>query len=121
MALVARVAKVLGPRNLMPNPKMGTVTNDVTAAIEIARKGQVEFRAEKQGLINVPIGKVSFPAAKISENFKAVLAELNAIKPKESVGVFMRQATLKSTQGPLFFLDVDAPPFVAKTAAVAKQ
>ncbi len=73
MALAARVAKILGPRNLMPNPKMGTVTMDVTTAIETARRGQVEYRAERQGIIALPIGKVSMTTNQIADNFKYVV------------------------------------------------
>ena len=100
MALVGRRGKVLGPRGLMPNPKLGTVTADVTAAVKAAKGGQVEFRAEKAGLIHAGIGKASFSEAALMENVKAFVGAINRAKPSGAKGTYLKKVCLSSTMGP---------------------
>ena len=89
MAVVGRLGRVLGPRNLMPNPKTGTVTMDVTKAIEEIKAGKVTYRAEKAGIVHVAIGKVSFSAEKLVENFKAINSVITAAKPATAKGTYI--------------------------------
>jgi large subunit ribosomal protein L1 len=99
MAVVGRVARVLGPRGLMPNPKLGTVTKDVSGAVAAAKKGQVEFRTEKNGLIHAPIGRLSFDDEKLADNLKAIMLALVENKPDGAPkGKYILDATLSSTQ-----------------------
>jgi large subunit ribosomal protein L1 len=100
MALVGRLGKVLGPRGLMPNPKLGTVTADVTAAVKAAKGGQVEFRAEKAGLIHAGIGKASFSEEALVENVKAFVGAINRAKPSGAKGTYLKKVSLSSTMGP---------------------
>jgi large subunit ribosomal protein L1 len=100
MALVGRVGRILGPRNLMPNPKSGTVTTDVAKAVSEVKGGRVEYRTDKTGNIHVPIGKVSFERTAIVDNFRAVVDELIRAKPASSKGRYIRSVTLSSTMGP---------------------
>ena len=100
MALVGRLGKVLGPRGLMPNPKLGTVTADVTAAVKAAKGGQVEFRAEKAGLIHAGIGKASFSEQALVENVKAFVGAINRAKPSGAKGTYLKKVSLSSTMGP---------------------
>ncbi len=100
MGVVGKLGKVLGPRGLMPNPKLGTVTQDVEAAVKAAKGGQIEFRVEKAGVIHAGIGKASFSAAQIEENLRAFLDALQRAKPSGSKGTYMKKATLSSTMGP---------------------
>ena len=100
MALVGRLGKVLGPRGLMPNPKLGTVTPDVTAAVKAAKGGQVEFRAEKAGLIHAGIGKASFSEEALVENVKAFVGAINRAKPSGAKGTYLKKVSLSSTMGP---------------------
>jgi large subunit ribosomal protein L1 len=100
MALVGRLGKVLGPRGLMPNPKLGTVTPDVTAAVKAAKGGQVEFRAEKAGLIHAGIGKASFSEEALIENVKAFVGAINRAKPSGAKGTYLKKVSLSSTMGP---------------------
>ena len=100
MALVGRVGRILGPRNLMPNPKSGTVTPDVAKAVTEVKGGRVEYRTDKTGNIHVPIGKVSFDRASLVNNFRAVIDELVRAKPAASKGRYIRSVTLSSTMGP---------------------
>jgi large subunit ribosomal protein L1 len=100
MALVGRLGKVLGPRGLMPNPKLGTVTADVTAAVKAAKGGQVEFRAEKAGLIHAGIGKASFSEDALVENVKAFVGAINRAKPSGAKGTYLKKVCLSSTMGP---------------------
>ncbi len=100
MALVGRLGKVLGPRGLMPNPKLGTVTADVTAAVKAAKGGQVEFRAEKAGLIHAGIGKASFSEEALMENVKAFVGAINRAKPSGAKGTYLKKVSLSSTMGP---------------------
>jgi len=100
MALVGRIGKVLGPRGLMPNPKVGTVTFDVGKAVSELKAGKVEFRVEKAGIVHVPVGKVSFGAEKLTENAQALLTSLIRAKPAASKGNYLISISLASTMGP---------------------
>ncbi|WP_292294960.1 50S ribosomal protein L1, partial [Marivita sp.] len=100
MPIVGRLGKVLGPRNLMPNPKVGTVTMDVKQAVEDAKGGQVQFKAEKAGVVHAGIGKVSFDEAKLIENVKAFVDAVAKAKPSGSKGTYMKKIALSSTMGP---------------------
>jgi large subunit ribosomal protein L1 len=106
MALVGRLGKVLGPRGLMPNPKLGTVTADVTAAVKAAKGGQVEFRAEKAGLIHAGIGKASFSEQALMENVKAFVGAINRAKPSGAKGTYLKKVCLSSTMGPGVKLEI---------------
>jgi large subunit ribosomal protein L1 len=106
MALVGRLGKVLGPRGLMPNPKLGTVTMDVKGAVQAAKAGQVEFRAEKAGIIHAGIGKASFPEEKILENAKAFIEAIQRAKPSGAKGTYVKKVSLSSTMGPGVKVDV---------------
>jgi large subunit ribosomal protein L1 len=106
MALVGRLGKVLGPRGLMPNPKLGTVTMDVKGAVAAAKAGQVEFRAEKAGIIHAGIGKASFPEEKILENAKAFIEAIQRAKPAGAKGTYVKKVSLSSTMGPGVKVDV---------------
>jgi large subunit ribosomal protein L1 len=100
MAVVGRIGKILGPRGLMPNPKVGTVTFEVETAIKNIKAGQVEFRADKQGNLHAAIGKVSFDADKLCENVTALVDTVKRMKPSASKGIFLRNFSVSSTMGP---------------------
>jgi large subunit ribosomal protein L1 len=100
MGIVGRLGKILGPRGLMPNPRLGTVTMDVKGAVSAAKGGQVEFRAEKAGIIHAGIGKVSFDEAKLLENARALADAVQKAKPTGAKGTYMRGAAVSSTMGP---------------------
>ncbi len=100
MGQVGRLGRVLGPKGLMPNPKTGTVTMDVEKAVQEIKAGKVNYRADKAGIVNVPIGKVSFEQAKLEENFKALHEELLRVKPTGAKGQFITNLTLTTTFGP---------------------
>lgn len=100
MGQVGKLGKFLGKRGLMPNPKVGTVTSDVAAAVAAARAGKVEFRAEKAGIVHTPIGKVSFDPAKLIENANAVIEALLKAKPSTAKGTYMKTVVLSTTHGP---------------------
>lgn len=106
MVAISKVGKILGPRDLMPNPKLGTVTLDVAKAINEQRKGKVEYRAEKAGIVHVKIGKKSFGAQKLKENFQAVAGAIMRAKPPTSKGVYMKSITVAATMSPGIRLDV---------------
>lgn len=106
MALVGRLGKVLGPRGLMPNPKLGTVTADVTAAVKAAKGGQVEFRAEKAGLVHAGIGKASFSEEALTANVKAFVGAINRAKPAGAKGTYLKKVSLSSTMGPGVKLEI---------------
>jgi len=106
MALVGRLGKILGPRGLMPNPKLGTVTMDVKGAISAAKAGQVEFRAEKAGIIHAGVGKASFDAEKLVENIRALTDAVQKAKPSGAKGTYLQKAALSSSQGPGVRIDV---------------
>jgi large subunit ribosomal protein L1 len=105
MGLVGRLGKVLGPRNMMPNPKVGTVTMDVTAAVKAAKGGAVEFRVEKAGIIQAGVGKASFSEAQIAENVRAFIDAVNKAKPAGAKGTYVKKISLSSTMGPGLKLD----------------
>ncbi len=100
MAKVGRVARVLGPRGLMPNPKTGTVTTDVAKAIEEVKGGKISFRVDKASNLHAIIGKASFDEKALTENYGALIDELNRIKPSSSKGIYLKKITLSSTSGP---------------------
>lgn len=100
MALVGRLGRVLGPRNLMPNPKTGTVTMDVAKAVEDSKGGKITYRADKAGIVQAIIGKVSFDADKLAENFKAFADVIAKAKPATTKGAYINSLTLTTTQGP---------------------
>jgi large subunit ribosomal protein L1 len=100
MRVVGQLGQILGPRGLMPNPKVGTVTPDVAGAVRNAKAGQVRFRTDKGGVIHCTIGKASFDTPKLRENLQALLADLQKSKPASSKGVYLRRVTLSSTMGP---------------------
>lgn len=106
MALVGRLGKILGPRGLMPNPKLGTVTMDVKGAVAAAKSGQVEFRAEKAGIIHAGIGKASFDDEKLVENAKALVDAIQKAKPTGSKGTYLQKIALSSTMGAGIHVDV---------------
>lgn len=105
MASVGKLGKVLGPRGLMPNPKTGTVTFEVGKAVQEIRKGRVEFKVEKAGIVHVPVGKVSFEPEKLYENASAVLESVIKAKPSSCKGRYLKSATISSTMGPGVKLD----------------
>lgn len=106
MALVGRVGKVLGPRNLMPNPKLGTVTPNVAEAVKAAKSGAIECRAEKAGIVHVGVGKASFGEAKIAENVRAFVAAVSKAKPAGVKGTFIEKISICSTMGPGVKVDI---------------
>src|SRR3954464_14467180 len=114
MRSVGRLGKILGPRGLMPNPKTGTVTTDVTKAIEETKAGKVEFRVDKTGVIHAPVGKVSFANDKLLENAQTLIGAVVRAKPSAAKGKYVKSVTLCSTMGPGVHLDVTA--FNARTA-----
>jgi large subunit ribosomal protein L1 len=105
MRVVGQLGQILGPRGLMPNPKVGTVTPNVAKAVESAKAGQVQFRTDKAGLVHCAIGKASFEADALKENFLSLMAALNKIKPATAKGVFLKKVTLSTTMGPGIRLD----------------
>lgn len=106
MGQVGQLGRVLGPRGLMPNPKLGTVTMDVTKAVSAIKSGQIEVRVDKAGVVHAPVGKRSFDAAKLVENIDYLVAELNRMKPASAKGRYMQSATVSSTMGVGVRLDV---------------
>ena len=106
MPVVGRLGKVLGPRNLMPNPKVGTVTMDVTAAVKAAKGGEVQFKAEKGGVVHAGVGKASFDEAKLVENVKAFVEAVAKAKPSGAKGAYMKKIALSSTMGAGVTIDV---------------
>jgi large subunit ribosomal protein L1 len=100
MALVGRLGKILGPRGLMPNPKLGTVTTNVAEAVTAAKGGQVEFRAEKAGVVHAGVGKASFDSERLVENIKAFVGAINRAKPSGAKGTYIKKVSLSSTMGP---------------------
>ena len=106
MAVVGRLGKVLGPRGLMPNPKLGTVTQDVAQAVKDAKGGQIEFRVEKAGIIHAGIGKMSFNEASITENVKAFVDAINRAKPSGAKGTYLKKVSLSSSQSPGLKLNI---------------
>ena len=105
MKVVGQLGRVLGPRGLMPNPKVGTVTQDVEAAVKNAKAGQVRYRADKAGIIHCPIGRTDFESSALKENLGALLVDLRKAKPASTKGVYMKKLTVSSTMGPGVLID----------------
>lgn len=105
MRVVGQLGQVLGPRGLMPNPKVGTVTPDVTTAVKNAKAGQVRFRTDKNGIIHAGVGKADFEAAAIKQNIEALVADLKKLKPASAKGVYLKKVTLSTTMGPGLLVD----------------
>lgn len=109
MGKIGKIARILGPRGLMPNPKLGTVTTDVAKAVAEQKAGKVEYRADKNGIVHVPIGKKSFTDEQLAENFKAVCGAILRAKPSSAKGTYMRSLTMSATMSPGVRIDtVDA-------------
>jgi large subunit ribosomal protein L1 len=108
MGLVGRLGKVLGPRGLMPNPKLGTVTTNVAEAVKAAKGGQVQFRAEKAGVVHAGIGKASFTEQALAANVKAFIEAINKVKPTGAKGTYLRKVSLSSTMGPGLKLEISS-------------
>ena len=106
MGVVGRLGQVLGPRGLMPNPKVGTVTQDVATAVSNAKAGQVRYRADKAGIVHAGIGKASFDSKSLEENFAALLEALKKAKPASTKGVYFKKISVSSTMGPGLAVDV---------------
>ena len=107
MPIVGRLGKILGPRNLMPNPKVGTVTMDVKAAVEAAKGGEVQCKAEKGGVVHAGVGKASFDEVKLVENVRAFISAVAKAKPSGAKGAYMKKIALSSTMGPGVTVDVE--------------
>ena len=105
MRVVGQLGQILGPRGLMPNPKVGTVTPDVETAVKNAKAGQVRYRTDKNGIIHAPLGNVEFSAQTIKENLEALIADLKKAKPSSSKGVYMKKISISSTMGPGLTID----------------
>jgi large subunit ribosomal protein L1 len=105
MRVVGQLGQILGPRGLMPNPKVGTVTADVATAVKNAKSGQVRYRTDKSGIIHCTLGKVTFDAAAIQGNLEALLSDLRKLKPTAAKGIYIKKITLSSTMGPGLWLD----------------
>lgn len=110
MRVVGQLGQILGPRGLMPNPKVGTVTPDVATAVKNAKAGQVRFRTDKNGIIHSSVGKVDFEPAKLQQNVEALLADLKRLKPSSSKGVYVKRVTLSTTMGPGTSTWISPPP-----------
>ena len=104
---LAKAAKILGPRGLMPNPKAGTVTFDIATAVKELKAGRIEFKADTYGIVHVPLGKASFDEGKLFDNAKAVLETINKVKPTTSKGVYVRSVSVASTMGPGFNVETN--------------
>ncbi|HEY3859917.1 MAG TPA: 50S ribosomal protein L1 [Gammaproteobacteria bacterium] len=105
MRIVGQLGQILGPRGLMPNPKMGTVTADVAGAVKNAKAGQVQYRADKAGIVHCTIGKSDFDVKALNENLHALLADINKVKPATAKGIYMQKVTVSSTMGPGIVID----------------
>lgn len=105
MRLIGQLGKILGPRGLMPNPKVGTVTPDVAGAVQNAKSGQVAYRTDKSGIIHCTIGRADFEVSALKENLNALLADLNKAKPSSAKGVYMKKLSVSSTMGPGVLVD----------------
>ncbi|AZZ78619.1 50S ribosomal protein L1 [Pseudomonas fluorescens] len=105
MRVVGQLGQILGPRGLMPNPKVGTVTPDVATAVKNAKAGQVRYRTDKNGIIHTSVGKMGFDAVKLKENVEALIADLKRIKPASSKGIYVKRVTLSTTMGPGLVID----------------
>jgi large subunit ribosomal protein L1 len=108
MILVGKIGKILGPRGLMPSPKTGTVTFDVAEAIKSIKAGRAEYRVDKAGIVHAPVGKASFGAAKVKDNFMALVQALNKAKPQTAKGIYLKAASVSLTMGPGISMDVSS-------------
>lgn len=108
MPLIAKIGKILGPRGLMPNPKLGTVTMDVKKAVESSKGGAVEFRAAKDGIVHARVGKASFDAGKLADNVRAFIDAINRAKPAGAKGAYIKKISLSSTMGPGVKIDLQS-------------
>ncbi len=108
MGVVGKLGRVLGPRGLMPNPRVGTVTADVAEAVNNAKAGQVRYRADKGGLIHCSLGKVDFEPKALAENLQALISDLQKVKPASSKGIYLKRATVSTTMGPGVSVDLSA-------------
>jgi large subunit ribosomal protein L1 len=108
MRVVGQLGQILGPRGLMPNPKVGTVTADVATAVKNAKSGQVRYRTDKSGIIHCTLGKLTFDSVAIQENLEALLVDLRKMKPTASKGIYIKKVTLSSTMGPGLWLDTSS-------------
>jgi len=99
MGVVGRIGKILGPKGLMPNPKLGTVTSDIKSAVEAAKSGQVQYRAEKNGIVQAGVGKLSFGADKLTENVKSFIDAVQKARPSGAKGTFIKKISISSTMG----------------------
>ena len=108
MPLVGRLGKILGPRNLMPNPKVGTVTMDVKTAVEAAKGGEVQFKVEKAGVIHAGVGKVSFDEGKLAQNIRAFVDAVSKARPTGAKGTYLKKVSLSSTMGPGVSVDISS-------------
>ena len=111
MGIVGKLGQVLGPRGLMPNPKVGTVTTDVAKAVANAKAGQVRYRADKGGIVHCTIGKVNFTIEALKENLEALLSDLRKAKPSSSKGVYMKKLSVSTTMGPGVIVDISSLSF----------
>ncbi|MEW6709452.1 MAG: 50S ribosomal protein L1 [Candidatus Riflebacteria bacterium] len=118
MRFVGKLGRILGPRNLMPNPKVGTVTQDIAKVITELKAGKVQYRVEKAGIIHSAIGKASFDAKKLRENFLAFFQAINKAKPSGAKGTYIKSATISSTMGPGFLIDVNEARIEAEKLSV---
>lgn len=114
MGVVGKLGKILGPRGMMPNPKVGTVTFDIAKAVTELKGGKVEFRVEKAGIVHCPVGRVSFGTEKLSDNIKALLESIMRLKPSASKGVYLKGMSLSTTMGPGLRLDAQGLRNLAK-------
>lgn len=108
MRVVGQLGQILGPRGLMPNPKVGTVTPDVATAVKNAKAGQVRYRADKAGVVHCTIGKAEFEAGKLKENLQALLADLQKVKPSTAKGIYLKKISISSTMGPGVPVDISS-------------
>ncbi|EAQ04076.1 50S ribosomal protein L1 [Pseudooceanicola batsensis HTCC2597] len=120
MPIVGRLGKILGPRNLMPNPKVGTVTMDVADAVKAAKGGEVQFKAEKAGVVHAGVGKASFDEAKLVENIRAFVDAVSKAKPAGAKGTYMKKISLSSTMGPGVTVDIQSATGNTTAAAAAE-
>jgi large subunit ribosomal protein L1 len=114
MGMVGKIGKLLGPRGLMPNPKVGTVTFDIGRAVQEAKSGKVEYRVEKAGIVHAPVGKVSFAADKLQENIISLVDALIKAKPSASKGIYLKKVSIASTMGPGVNVDVPGLQAIVK-------